>query len=187
MPGVYSPTQPNVTSAINRDVAATELEYLQPIVNEGLGEYINKIPINGYSPEQALDLMRGMNEEKQIKFGTAIQLLPEIYTLRIRQVGGEMSHAQYSEIEQSTLGIKKAFEYGLTPHIYKEINNRTNQALAGGSKLANKKMFSTGRPSKSKEEQMVDSVAGAMNKNVPLDQLSDEEFAKQYKSVVGGQ
>ncbi len=187
MPGVYPPTQPNITAAINRDVASTELEYLQPLVNEGMGEYINQIPINGFSVEQAYDLAKGLNEDKQVKFMAAQMIMPEIIVLRLRQVGAEMSHAQYAELEEKTIGIKKAFEYGMTPEIYKKANNLANEWLAGAAKVANKKMFSTGRPKKSKEDEMVDSVSGAMNQNVPLTDLSDEEFEKQYKSVIGDQ
>ena len=77
----YNPTQPNITAAKNREVASTELEYLQPLVNEGIGEYISKMPINGYSPQQALDLARGLNPEKQINFLAAQMAIPEIILL----------------------------------------------------------------------------------------------------------
>ena len=184
----YNATQPNITAAKNREVASTELEYLQPLVNEGMGEYISKMPINGYSPQQAFDLAQGLNPDKQIKFMAAQMIMPELILLRLRQVGSEVSHAQYQELADKAIGVRNTFEKGMTPEIYMEANNLANKWLGGAAQVANKKMYTPARGKKQKQE-LTNAVAQDLSGNGKKFMSIDEEIADidRQLSELGGQ
>lgn len=174
---VYNATQPNITAAKNREAASAELDYLQPIVNEWVGDYVSPVKIAEYSPKQIIDMATGMNKDRQAKFIAGSMVIPEIIYMRLRLAQGESSHVAFKEMEERMAGRMKIFETGMTPDLYKESNLLANDILSNAAKEANRVIYS---PAQSNSK-MVNSVS----KDMERENLEADAISRGFKQVNG--
>ncbi len=98
----YALGEQNVKDAQRASAYLDEIEGLDKHINEGLGEYQNKIM--GYSLEQIADAAEGKDPDKQGRALAARALLPELNALRLKIAGGNIGIEALRELEHKSLG-----------------------------------------------------------------------------------
>jgi ribosomal protein L23 len=98
----YALGEQNIKEAQRASAYMDEIDTLDKHINEGLGQYQNKIM--GYSLEQIADAAEGNNPDKQGRALAARALLPELSALRLKIAGGNIGIEALRELEHKSLG-----------------------------------------------------------------------------------
>lgn len=98
----YALGEQNIKIAQQADANIKELDNLEGHITKGLGNYRDKI--KGYSFEQISDALKGENSDKQAHALAARALLPELSSLRLKIMGGNIGIEALREMEHKSLG-----------------------------------------------------------------------------------
>lgn len=144
----YLATTSNVTQENERQKNLAELGVFEETVTDWMAPYIRKVA--GMSPQQIVDTLKGENIDALAKYYAALSLQPEIAALRIKVMGGNMSHAGLEEIVKASFGKSAINESMVGPEVYKKMNHYLQELLHKGSAAATHSIY--GRPSSKKEQ-----------------------------------
>lgn len=159
----YPATPADISRQHQREQAMAEINTLQPILSEAMAPYARKT--DGYSPKQIAEALGGTNPEAQAKFIAARALMPELSSLRIKALGGQVGVEAMKEVQSASLGHTKVFESLVSPAVYKRANELVDQWITLSVSKANR----------------IGGTSGATD-NL---KLSDEDIQKLKKAGVG--
>lgn len=135
----YAPTSSTRSTSQQREQAGAELDVLQDSITKSLAPYSRKI--NGYSPQQVFEAIKGENPEGQSNFLSAYMLGPELASIRMRSLGGRVGIGAIREMQDKSLTDLKVFEPFISQEVYEKTMNKVkdkiNQALGAAQKVAN--------------------------------------------------
>ena len=140
----YAAGEQNIKEAQQAEAYMREMETLEDHINEGLGEYQNKIM--GYSFNQIADSADGKNDDKVAKALAARALQPELIALRLKIMKANVGIEALRELEEKSLGSLKIIDSLVDKKIFNkaqeymskwinEAGTRRNKALIGNSML----------------------------------------------------
>lgn len=133
---IYPTTKANQTLIQRRAQALTEINSLNPVLTNAVMPYAQTL--NGYSPKQISEAIRGTNPDGQAKYLAARALMPEMSSLRLKAMGGQVGIEALREVTNSSMGNIKAYQSLVTPEIYKKSNDYVDQWLNEAVTAANK-------------------------------------------------
>lgn len=143
----YFATASNVTQQNQREQNLAELEVMEDTITDWMAPYARKFA--GMSPKQIADSFGGKNIDSLAKYYAALSLQPEMAALRIKVMGGNMSHAGLEEIVKLALGKGKISEAMVGPEVYKKMQHYTQELLKKGAEASRQSIY--GRPGGKKE------------------------------------
>lgn len=130
----FSPTKGNITKLNERKAALGEMKHLSNFVIEGLGPYSETVL--GWSPEQTINQLRGMDKQKQIKFIAARGIVPELTNMRLMTAGAKNTvHAIKSMQDKSLLNIK-GLQSGVKPDVWASAQRLMDKELEQAMKAS---------------------------------------------------
>lgn len=140
----YAAGEQNIKEAQQAEAYMREMESFEERINEGLGEYQNKIM--GYSFKQIADSADGKNTDKVAKALAARALQPELIALRLKIMKANVGIEALRELESKSLGSLNIIESLVDKKTFnkaqdymsqwiKEAGTRRNKALIGNSML----------------------------------------------------
>ncbi|HLX55267.1 MAG TPA: hypothetical protein VKR58_15090, partial [Aquella sp.] len=132
---IYNATPTDITRAHFRMQAAEELKVLEPLITEALAPYAQRV--DGYSPVQMAEALKGENIDGQARFFAASALVPEINALRTKMMGGQVGIGALDELKEAARANFKAFEGLLTPEVYAEAQRYMAEWLDEATQKAN--------------------------------------------------
>ena len=113
----YAAGEQNIKDAQRIVAYQDEIKSFEKHITEGLGQYQNKI--KGYSLEQIADAAEGKNTDKQAKALAGRALLPELNSLRLKIMGGNIGIEALNELKHTSLGELKIIESLVDEKTYK--------------------------------------------------------------------
>lgn len=129
----YAAGEQNIKDAQRILAYKDEINSLDKHITSGLGEYQNKI--KGYSPQQVADALRGENKRTQAKALAARALLPELNSLRLKIMGGNIGIEALNELKHTSMGELKIFDSLVDKEVYREAQNLMNQWIEEASDI----------------------------------------------------
>jgi hypothetical protein len=134
---IYPSTQTDITRIHFRQQALAEINTLEPKLTEALAPYANRV--SGYSPKQIVESIAGTNKESQSKFLAAQALMPELASLRLKAMGGQVGIEALREVIHASQGNIQSFQSLVSPEIYKGsqkyIEEWLNEAVGKANKV----------------------------------------------------
>lgn len=165
----FTPTRGNITKLNERKAALGEMKHLSDFVVEGLGPYSETIL--GWSPQQTLDQLNGMNKDKQIKFIAARGIQPELINMRLMTAGAKNTVHAIKDMQNKSLLNIKALQSGVKPDVWAAAQRLMDKELekAMHASMAQYKL-------KSKAEREAGQVGNISNQDISS--MSDEELTR---------
>ena len=108
----------------NRSAFSSEIKSLEENTAQHLNKYGRRFA--GYSPQQAIDLLRNKDPEEQGKVLAARALQPELAALRLKAAGGNVGIEAIREMQHSALSNLNVFE----PLISSEARDSMNRNIS---------------------------------------------------------
>jgi hypothetical protein len=143
----YLPTSQNVTRENTRQKNLAELNVLEKHVSDAMAPYISTY--FDYSPKQVADAFGGKNQDDLAKYLAARALQPELASLRIKAMEGNIGQGAIEEIVHSALGKSKILQSQVTPQVYRKMNHYINDWIGEGSKAATESIYGKSNKSQS--------------------------------------
>jgi hypothetical protein len=160
----YLATTSNVTQQNQRQQNLSELSAIENLTTDWMAPYSRKFA--GMSPKQIVDSFGGKNDDALAKYYAALALQPEIAALRIKAMGGNMSHAGLEDIIKANFGKSKISEAQVGPKVYKLMNHYLAEALKAGSSAATNELY--GRPGNTNSHTNKGTKADKKRKSIDL-------------------
>ncbi len=132
---IYPATTTDKTRIHFRQQALSEINTIQPILTEALAPYANRV--NGYSPKQIAEAISGDHPDAQARFLAAKGLMPEMSSLRIKAMGGQVGIEAIREVQSASMGNIQSFQSLVSPEVYKKAQNYMDQWINLGADKAN--------------------------------------------------
>jgi len=168
----YLATTSNVSQENDRRKNLAELSVIEEKVTEWMAPYARKFA--GMSPKQVIDSFQGKNTDDLAKYYAALALQPEIASLRIKAMGGNMSHAGLEDIIKANFGKSKINESQVGPEVYKKMNHYLAEILKEGSQAATREIYGRGRPNKPQ---------GSISKTKNPEEMTQEEVDAELQEA----
>lgn len=140
---IYPPAGENVKQTQRRTGFASELKNLEDNIVGAMGEYQNKL--FGYSLEQIADASSGEDPDKQGKVLAARALQPELASLRLKVMGGNIGIEAIRELQSKSLGNLKIIEPLVSPKAYLAMQKYMTKWLTEAADKQNKTIMEYGR------------------------------------------
>ena len=132
---IYPTTQASINRIQQRQQANAEINTLNPIITKALAPYSQRIA--GYSPKQIAQAMSNDNPDQQARFLAAKALNPEMASLRLKAMGGQVGIEAIREVQNASMGNIKSFQRIVTPQVYTMANQYIDQWIQQGADAAN--------------------------------------------------
>lgn len=136
---VYPATGPNVTATQRRMASIEELDYLNKWATEAIAPYSNRIA--GYSPKQLFEAISGTNKSGQSNYLAAMALQPEISSLRVKSLQGQVGIEAIREVTNSSMARLRTIQGLVSPDVYRAAQRILDEKIIEASKVANKSMY----------------------------------------------
>lgn len=133
---IYPATKGSVTQIQRRQQALAEIDNIQPILTKAVSAYQPRL--NGYSPAQVADALKGDNVDKQAQYLAAKALMPEMASLRLKAMGGQVGIEAIREVNGQAMANIKAFESLVSPTVYQKTNEYVDKWIKQGANSANR-------------------------------------------------
>lgn len=138
---IHAATQTDITRAHFRQQAVAEINAIQPILTEAVAPYSQMM--YGFSPKQIAQAISGENPDAQAKFLAAKGLMPEMSSLRIKAMGGQVGIEAIREVQKASMGELRSFQGLVSPEVYRQAQHYMDQWINLGTKTANEIAFNT--------------------------------------------
>jgi hypothetical protein len=135
-----SPLYPASSQTVNliqrRNQALNEINTIQPMLNNALAPYSRRF--DGYSPSQIAGSISNDDPDAQARFLAAKALQPEMSSLRLKAMGGQVGIESIREVNNASMGNMKSFQGLVNPKVYSSAQNYVDQWINQGAQSANK-------------------------------------------------
>src|SRR5690606_6694261 len=108
-------------------------------ITDGLGKYQNKI--KGYSINQIADAISGENPDMQARALAARALVPELNSLRLKIMGGNIGIEALNELKHTSLGELKVVESLIDSKTFEQAQKYMNQWIDEASGIRYKSLI----------------------------------------------
>lgn len=132
---IYAPTTANLTQIQRRNQALAEINKLEPTLTDAMKPYARRIA--GYSPQQIMDSIKGDDPDKQAQFWAAKALAPELASLRIKALGGQVGIEAMREVQDASMMNLKGLGVQFSPEILERTNHYITQWITDAANSAN--------------------------------------------------
>jgi hypothetical protein len=139
----YLATSGNVKIENERQKKVAELNVLEDRVTDAMAPYIKTF--YGKSPEFIMDAFKGRNTDDLARYLAARALQPEMASLRINVMGGNVGHGAIEDIVHAALGKSDIPQSLVTPEIYKKMNHYAKEWLNEASQAATESVYGRGK------------------------------------------
>lgn len=133
---IYAATPQTVQLIQRRSQALNEINTIQPQITSGMAPYARQF--NGYSPSQIADAIQNDNPDQQARFLAARALMPEMASLRLKAMGGNIGIEAIKEVNNQSMGNIKSFQSLVSPKVYTAAQNYVDNWINQGAEAANK-------------------------------------------------
>jgi hypothetical protein len=133
---IYPMTSGALALAQKRNMAASEINTLNPILTNAVAPYAQRFA--GYSPKQIADQISNDNPDAQAQFLAAKALQPEMAALRVKAMNGQVGIEAMREVMNASMGNIKSFQSLVNPKVYASAQQYTDQWINQAVNSANK-------------------------------------------------
>lgn len=133
---LYAATPATVQLIQRRNQALNEINSIEPQITAGMSPYARQFA--GYSPTQIADAMKNDNPDQQARFLASRALMPEMASLRLKAMGGNIGIEAIKEVNNQSMGNIKSFQGLVSPKVYTSAQNYVDQWINQGANAANK-------------------------------------------------
>lgn len=133
---LYAATPSTVQLIQRRNQALNEINTIQPEITSAIAPYSRQFA--GYSPSQIASAMKNDNPDQQSRFLAARALMPEMASLRLKAMGGNIGIEAIKEVNNQSMGNIKSFQGLVSPKVYTAAQNYVDQWINQGANAANK-------------------------------------------------
>lgn len=165
-----SPIYPASSQTVNliqrRNQALNEINTIQPLLNNALSPYSRRF--DGYSPTQIAGAISNDDPDAQARFLAAKALQPEMSSLRLKAMGGQVGIEAIREVNNASMGNMKSFQTLVNPKVYSAAQNYVDQWINQGAQAANKTGLagSVGNLSQNQQDNPVQQNAAPITKQI---------------------
>ncbi len=135
----YAAGEQNIKDAQRIVAYKEEINSLEKHITGGLGKYQNKI--KGYSLEQIADAAEGKNTDAQARALAARALLPELNSLRLKIMGGNIGIEALNELKHTSLGSLNIVESLVDEKTFKAAQKYMNQWIDEASGIRQRSLI----------------------------------------------
>lgn len=136
---VYPATGPNVTATQRRMAAVEELEFLNKWATEAIAPYSRRI--FGYSPKQIFESFTNQNIEQVGNYLAAMALQPELASLRVKSLQGQVGIEAIREVTAASMARLKTVQASVSPEQYRYAQQVLDRKIAEASRVANRVIY----------------------------------------------
>jgi hypothetical protein len=129
----YAAGEQNIKDAQRIAAYADEIDVFEKNITEGLGPYQNKI--GGYSFKQIADSLSGESPDKVAKALAARALSPELISLRLKIMGGNIGIEAIKELQDKSLGDLKIIKSLVDEKTFLKAQEYMNQWIREASQV----------------------------------------------------
>jgi hypothetical protein len=133
---LYAATPQTVQLIQRRDQALNEINSIMPNITNSIAPYARQFA--GYSPSQISSAIQNDNPDQQSRFLAARALQPEMSSLRLKAMGGNIGIEAIREVNNQSMGNIKSFQGLVSPKVYSSAQNYVDQWINQGANAANK-------------------------------------------------
>lgn len=133
---LYAATPATVQLIQRRNQALNEINTIQPEITAGMSPYARQF--GGYAPSQIADAIQNDNPDQQARFLAARALMPEMASLRLKAMGGNIGIEAIKEVNNQSMGNIKSFQSLVSPKVYTAAQNYVDDWINQGANAANK-------------------------------------------------
>lgn len=133
---LYAATPQTVQLIQRRNQALNEINTIEPEITAAMSPYARQFA--NYSPSQISSAIQGDNPDQQARFLAARALMPEMASLRLKAMGGNIGIEAIKEVNNQSMGNIKSFQGLVSPKVYSSAQNYVDQWINQGANAANK-------------------------------------------------
>ena len=133
---IYPATSTDISRIHQREQALAEINKLEPILADALSPYSQRVA--GYSPKQIGEALTGTNPDSQSKFLAAQALMPELASIRLKAMGGQVGIEALREVTNASMGHIKSYQSLVKPEIYRQAQRYVDQWINEAVSAANR-------------------------------------------------
>jgi hypothetical protein len=133
---LYSATPQTVQLIQRRDQALNEINSIMPNITTAMAPYSRQFA--GFSPSQISSAITNDNPDQQARFLASKALMPEMASLRLKAMGGNIGIEAIREVNNQSMGNIKSFQGLVSPKVYSAAQNYVDQWINQGADAANK-------------------------------------------------
>lgn len=133
---IYAATPATVQLIQRRNQALNEINTIQPEITAGMAPYARQFA--NYSPSQIANAIQGDNPDQQARFLASRALQPEMASLRLKAMGGNIGIEAIKEVNNQSMGNIKSFQGLVSPKVYTSAQNYVDEWINQGANAANK-------------------------------------------------
>ncbi|MGN6347045.1 MAG: hypothetical protein ACTHME_05020 [Candidatus Nitrosocosmicus sp.] len=132
---IYAASNGTVQLIQRRNQAIKEINTIQPQITSAMAPYSRRF--SDYSPSQIADAIKGDDPDQQARFLAARALNPEMASLRLKAMGGNIGIEAIKEVNNQSMGNIKSFQGLVSPKVYTSAQNYVDQWINQGANAAN--------------------------------------------------
>lgn len=133
---LYAATPQTVQLIQRRNQALNEINSIMPNITTAMAPYSRQFA--NYSPSQIANAVQNDDPDQQARFLAAKALMPEMASLRLKAMGGNIGIEAIREVNNQSMGNIKSFQGLVSPKVYTAAQNYVDQWINQGANSANK-------------------------------------------------
>jgi len=133
---LYAATPATVQLIQRRDQALNEINSIMPNITSSMAPYARQFA--GFSPSQIAGAINNADPDQQARFLAAKALMPEMASLRLKAMGGNIGIEAIREVNNQSMGNIKSFQGLVSPKVYQSAQNYVDQWINQGADAANR-------------------------------------------------
>jgi len=196
---IYPATNTDISRIHQRQQSVAEINKLQPILTEALAPYASRVA--GYSPKQIAQAITNDDPDAQARFLAAQALMPEMSSLRLKAMGGQVGIEALREVTNASMGNINSFQSLVNKDVYEKankymdqwINQAVSSANSAGLNAGTRQPGLTFNPNQQQAQAMVNAGMATIPPeyqqfiaNAKARGISDAQIQKRLAELQGG-